>query len=190
MSWTNLPEIPVCVGYKIDGKETERFQRKLLGSRRSSPSTPSCRAGSRDVWRRQITMRYRRKRRVTWSLSRRNRAQGRHRFHRALIANKRCLSKPSPKRLTSVHSVSAAHNRGGDHGGAGSHLDGQSREEDEVASIFSELEAASRQEPGCLMYVVHRHRTDPRLASSFMSNTATTRHWKLIANQRTFSNTQ
>jgi quinol monooxygenase YgiN len=33
-------------------------------------------------------------------------------------------------------------------------------EEAEVATIFSKLEQASRQEPGCLMYVVHRHRTD------------------------------
>ena len=30
-------------------------------------------------------------------------------------------------------------------------------------NIFRKLEAASRQEPGCLMYVVHQHRTDPRL---------------------------
>jgi len=35
--------------------------------------------------------------------------------------------------------------------------------EAEVAEIFSKLQAASRQEPGCLMYIVHRHRTDPRL---------------------------
>lgn len=35
--------------------------------------------------------------------------------------------------------------------------------EAEVANIFGKLEDASRQEPGCLMYVVHRHRTDPRL---------------------------
>jgi quinol monooxygenase YgiN len=34
--------------------------------------------------------------------------------------------------------------------------------EAEVANIFEKLEEASRQEPGCLMYVVHRHRTDPR----------------------------
>ncbi len=33
----------------------------------------------------------------------------------------------------------------------------------EVAEIFTKLEAASRQEPGCLMYIVHRHRSDPRL---------------------------
>ena len=33
--------------------------------------------------------------------------------------------------------------------------------EAEVAGIFRKLEAASRQEPGCLMYMVHRHRTDP-----------------------------
>jgi len=26
--------------------------------------------------------------------------------------------------------------------------------------IFSRLEAVSRQEPGCLMYIVHRHRTE------------------------------
>jgi (4S)-4-hydroxy-5-phosphonooxypentane-2,3-dione isomerase len=32
--------------------------------------------------------------------------------------------------------------------------------EEEVAGIFGKLQAASRQEPGCLMYVVHRHRTD------------------------------
>lgn len=32
----------------------------------------------------------------------------------------------------------------------------------EVAGIFRKLEEASRNEPGCLMYVVHRHRTEPR----------------------------
>ena len=32
----------------------------------------------------------------------------------------------------------------------------------EVAEIFAKLQAASRQEPGCLMYIVHRHRTDSR----------------------------
>ncbi len=34
--------------------------------------------------------------------------------------------------------------------------------EDEVAGIFGKLEAASRREPGCLMYIVHRHQDDPR----------------------------
>jgi autoinducer 2-degrading protein len=34
--------------------------------------------------------------------------------------------------------------------------------ENEVAEIFTKLQAASRQEPGCLMYTVHRHKTDPR----------------------------
>ena len=34
--------------------------------------------------------------------------------------------------------------------------------EGEVAQIFHKLEEASRQEPGCLMYIVHRHRADPR----------------------------
>ena len=37
----------------------------------------------------------------------------------------------------------------------------QGREE-EVAQIFTKLEAASRQEPGCLMYIVHRHKDDAR----------------------------
>ena len=32
--------------------------------------------------------------------------------------------------------------------------------EAEVSAIFSKLEQASRQEPGCLVYVVHRHRND------------------------------
>ena|SRR5664279_702965 len=31
----------------------------------------------------------------------------------------------------------------------------------EVAAIFRSLEVASRRELGCLMYVVHRHRTEP-----------------------------
>jgi len=33
--------------------------------------------------------------------------------------------------------------------------------EAEVAEIFRKLEMASRREPGCLMYIVHQHRTDP-----------------------------
>ena len=34
--------------------------------------------------------------------------------------------------------------------------------ESDVAGIFSKLTEASRKEPGCAMYVVHRHKTDPR----------------------------
>ena len=34
--------------------------------------------------------------------------------------------------------------------------------ENEVAATFSKLQAASRHEPGCLMYIVHRHTGDPR----------------------------
>lgn len=34
--------------------------------------------------------------------------------------------------------------------------------EAEVSKIFAVLEAESRKEPGCLMYIVHRHRTDTR----------------------------
>ena len=34
--------------------------------------------------------------------------------------------------------------------------------EKEVAEIFRKLESASRQEPGCLGYTVHRHNHDPR----------------------------
>jgi quinol monooxygenase YgiN len=33
--------------------------------------------------------------------------------------------------------------------------------EEEVAEIFRKLQAASREEPGCLMYIVHRHSNDP-----------------------------
>jgi quinol monooxygenase YgiN len=32
--------------------------------------------------------------------------------------------------------------------------------EDEVIEIFRKLQAASRQEPGCVTYTVHRHKTD------------------------------
>jgi len=32
--------------------------------------------------------------------------------------------------------------------------------EAEVAAIFRKLEADSRREPGCLMYIVHRHKDD------------------------------
>ncbi|MGZ5546099.1 MAG: putative quinol monooxygenase, partial [Limisphaerales bacterium] len=34
--------------------------------------------------------------------------------------------------------------------------------EDEVADLFRKLEVASRQEPGCLLYVVHRNVADQR----------------------------
>jgi len=34
--------------------------------------------------------------------------------------------------------------------------------EDEVAVIFSKLTEESRKEPGCLMYIVHRHKTERR----------------------------
>ncbi len=34
--------------------------------------------------------------------------------------------------------------------------------ESEAAKIFAAMQAESRKEPGCLMYVVHRHRKDPR----------------------------
>jgi quinol monooxygenase YgiN len=34
--------------------------------------------------------------------------------------------------------------------------------ESEVAELFKALESDSRKEPGCLMFIVHRHRTDPR----------------------------
>ncbi len=33
--------------------------------------------------------------------------------------------------------------------------------ENEVARIFRKLEADSRREPGCLMYMVHRQKDDP-----------------------------
>jgi quinol monooxygenase YgiN len=32
----------------------------------------------------------------------------------------------------------------------------------DVAAIFAKLTEASRQEPGCAMYQVHRHKTEPR----------------------------
>lgn len=34
--------------------------------------------------------------------------------------------------------------------------------ETEVSELFSKLTAQSRNEPGCVMYQVHRHRTEPR----------------------------
>jgi quinol monooxygenase YgiN len=34
--------------------------------------------------------------------------------------------------------------------------------EKEAVDLFCTLQTASRQEPGCLLYVAHRHRTDSR----------------------------
>jgi quinol monooxygenase YgiN len=34
--------------------------------------------------------------------------------------------------------------------------------ESETAAIFEKLQAESRKEPGCTMYQVHKHKTDPR----------------------------
>lgn len=38
----------------------------------------------------------------------------------------------------------------------------RSGEETRIAELFPKLQAASRQEPGCLLYVVHQHLKDPR----------------------------
>jgi quinol monooxygenase YgiN len=35
-------------------------------------------------------------------------------------------------------------------------------QESEVAALLSKLTEAARQEPGCTMFQVHRHRTEPR----------------------------
>ena len=35
-------------------------------------------------------------------------------------------------------------------------------EEDRIARVFRLLQVESRKEPGCLMYIVHRHAEDPR----------------------------
>jgi quinol monooxygenase YgiN len=34
--------------------------------------------------------------------------------------------------------------------------------ENDVVELFRKLQVASRQESGCLMYMVHRHKTDPQ----------------------------
>jgi (4S)-4-hydroxy-5-phosphonooxypentane-2,3-dione isomerase len=34
--------------------------------------------------------------------------------------------------------------------------------EGEVVSVFAKLAQESRKEPGCVMYLVHRHKTEPR----------------------------
>lgn len=34
--------------------------------------------------------------------------------------------------------------------------------EAQVVEVFTQLSEASRKEPGCVMYQVHRHKTDPR----------------------------
>jgi quinol monooxygenase YgiN len=34
--------------------------------------------------------------------------------------------------------------------------------ESDVAAMFSKLTGASRNEPGCVMFQVHRHKTEPR----------------------------
>jgi (4S)-4-hydroxy-5-phosphonooxypentane-2,3-dione isomerase len=34
--------------------------------------------------------------------------------------------------------------------------------ENDVSLIFAKLTEASRKEPGCAMYVVHKHKTEPR----------------------------
>ncbi len=34
--------------------------------------------------------------------------------------------------------------------------------EAEVVEVFAKMSEASRREPGCVMYQVHRHKTDPR----------------------------
>jgi quinol monooxygenase YgiN len=41
-------------------------------------------------------------------------------------------------------------------------LTAKAGEEERVAELFRQLQAASRQEPGCVLYVVQQHVDDPR----------------------------
>lgn len=55
--------------------------------------------------------------------------------------------------------------------------------EEEVAGIFRKLEAASRCEPGCLMYVVHRHKDNPAqffIYEQYSDEAALKAHWESI----------
>ena len=61
--------------------------------------------------------------------------------------------------------------------------------EDEVANLFRKLEADSRREPGCLMYIVHRHKDEP--ARFFIyEQYRTTPRYRRIAIRRTFRSTR
>ena len=42
------------------------------------------------------------------------------------------------------------------------HWEADAGKEAEVVQVFSKLAAESRKEPGCRMYVVHRHKEQPR----------------------------
>lgn len=41
-------------------------------------------------------------------------------------------------------------------------LTAKAGEEEHVAELFRPLQSASRQEPGCVFYVIHRHKDDSR----------------------------
>lgn len=56
-----------------------------------------------------------------------------------------------------------------------------SNHEEEVAAIFRKLEAASRREPDCLMYVVHRHKDNPAqffIYEQYSDEAALKTHWE------------
>ncbi len=52
--------------------------------------------------------------------------------------------------------------------------------ENEVAEVFRKLEAASRKEPGCLQYIVHRHKEDSTrffIYEQYRDEAALKTHW-------------
>ena len=55
----------------------------------------------------------------------------------------------------------------------------KSGRENEVTELLSKLTSESRQEPGCVTYQVHRHRTEPRTCG----NAKQTRFHQRIAQQ-------
>ena len=102
----------------------------------------------------------RQRRRAIWNSWRKKPAQRSASSRPVQIASRPCLSTNSLARLT--RSAAHPHRNRRCHGRTGCYLGGQSGTRSRSRRDLHKLQAASRQEPGCLMYIVHRHRTDPR----------------------------
>ena len=75
-----LPEIPVCVGYKIDGKTIDEIPPQDCGFKKISRSSPRCRDGANRRSESASTTSCRKKLRSTCASCRGNAGQDRHDF--------------------------------------------------------------------------------------------------------------
>ena len=157
-----LAEIPVCVGYKVDGKETQEIPAQASGYEKIEPVYAQLPGWNS----------------ATYGIDKYDRLPAKAKSYLDFVeketgAKMGIVSTGPDREQTVFRRAVHQHARHGE-GRVGLqigdavivlavNLGGQSWARNAGRRNLREVERASRQEPGCLMFVVHRHRSDPRL---------------------------